>query len=106
MKTQLRALQAKCQEARRKEAAIAARAKTAKIRRKAAGGTRRAAVSTTAFEDFERMEDAVVQIESEAEAYAEVTGAEKTGPEEFGQWEAAREVDDELVALKKKIRKK
>ena len=105
MKTQMRAIQAKTQEARRKQASLLARTKTAGIRKKAAGAGAARKADADAFAEFARMEQKVEQVEAEAEAVAEVSSAEKAVEDEFAQWESGREIDAQLQALKKKTRK-
>lgn len=115
VRTQYRALQAKTKEARRKQATLSARSKAARTRKKAAGvpsgGGRR--VKTEAFDEFERMEEKVAQVEAEAEAAVEVDaesrargGDARAVEDEFADIEASGEIDAELAALKKKTRKK
>jgi len=100
MRTQLRAIEAKLQEAKRKETALAARQKTAQSTKVAAGAS--AQPDTVAFEEFERMEAKVQQAEAEAEAAASVSDEQKIAEEEFSRWERDKKVDEELAALKSK----
>ena len=102
-RTQLRAIQAKGQEAKRKEAGLSARQRTAKVRQKAAGVSARGKVEASAIADFARMEEKVDQMEAEAMATAEAGGDTKNVEDEFTEWESGRKVDAELAELKKKM---
>jgi len=115
VRTQYRALQAKTNEARRKQATLSARSKTARTKKEAAGvgtGSRRK-VEVKAFDEFERMEEKVAHAEAEAEAAVEVSaetrirgGDARAAEDEFAEMESTDEIDAELAALKKKTRKK
>lgn len=107
MRTQYRALQAKVQEARRKQASLVARGKAADMQKKAAGAAVRGKVSVDAFEEFDRLAGKVVQAESEAQAATEVAADTRLGSpdekaieDEFARMESDKDTDDELAALK------
>jgi phage shock protein A len=104
MRTQLRAIEAKLQEAKRKQTTLSARQRAAETQKIAAGGTG-GKVDTGAFAEFERMQGKVQQAEAEAQAMSEVAGEDKIAEEEFSQWERGKAVDDELAALKSKVKK-
>lgn len=107
MKRQLRALQAKCQEAKRKQATLAVRRKAADMQKTAAGRSRRGVgkVDATAFAKFDKVEVGIAQIEAEAEAIAELSGDDRTVEEEFAELGVGDEIDAQLASLKKKIKK-
>lgn len=112
MRTQYRALVAKVQEAKRKQASLAARGKAAEMQKKAAGAAVKGKVSVDAFEEFDRLSGKVVQAEAEAQAATEVaadtrlgSADEKVIEDEFAQMEGDKEIDDELAALKAKAGK-
>ena len=105
MRTQLRAIRAKCQEAKRKQTTLSARKRAAEVQKKAAGAPAKTGAGTGAFAEFDRIEEKVAQIEAEAEAATEVNSAEKAVEDDFGEWEAGVEIDAELAALKKKVQK-
>jgi phage shock protein A len=114
VRTQYRALQAKTKEAKRKQATFSARAKAAQTRKRAAGmRTGGGKVKTEAFDEFEKMEEKVAQVEAEAEAAVEVnvetrarSADARAVEDEFADMEATDEIDAELASLKKKSRKK
>ncbi|MEW6356277.1 MAG: PspA/IM30 family protein [Planctomycetota bacterium] len=106
MKRQLKALQAKLQEAKRKQATLGVRRKAAEMQKRAAGaGARRGKTDTSSFAKFEKVEEGVAQVEAEAEAIAEVSGKGKSLDEEFAELGATNEIDEELADLKKKLKK-
>ncbi len=100
MKTQVRAIEAKCAEAKRKQTSLSARQRTAVVQKSTAGVGKK----PTAFGEFERMEDKVAQIEAEAEATMEVESAEKIAEDEFTRWESGTQLDEDLDALKKEVK--
>jgi phage shock protein A len=99
MKTQYRALQARYNEARRKQATLAARMRSAQTQRTAAAPAA-GRVKAGAFAEFDRMTDKVAVIEAEAEAMAEIGAAEKSVRDEFAEMEAGDALDSELAAIK------
>lgn len=103
MKTQLRALQAKCQEAKRKQVSLAGRSKAAEMQMAAGGASPSRKVSTSAFAEFDRLEEQIAQKEAQAEAVAEVGKAEQATVDEFEEWESGEAVDAELAALKESL---
>ncbi len=102
MRTQLRALEAKCREAKRKQASLVARQKAAEMQKTAAGGGKK--VKTAAFAEFDRMEEKIEQIEAEAAAVTELASEEKIAEDEFAELESTGEIDAELAELKKKVK--
>lgn len=101
LKVQMRALDAKINDAERKRQIIIARHKRLEAQESIS-----AAMGHTdtrkAFEAFERMEDKVDQIEDRLVAEAELT-AELSLDEEFAALETDSRVEDELAALKAKL---
>lgn len=104
LKLALRALNAKIEEAKRKKNLLIARKKRAEAQRsiqETMSGLRNA----SAFEAFDRMAGKVEQMEAEAEAMGELS-EEATGDvlaHRFSQLEAEHGVDEDLVALKRKM---
>jgi phage shock protein A len=105
-RTQLRGLQAKYQEAKRKQASLAARNVSAEIQTKAArGGGRGKKAGASAFDEFEKIEDKITLKETKAQARAEVASAERSVEEEFAALAGPGKVDQRLSALKEKLKK-
>lgn len=102
LKAQLKALESKLDEAKRKRSSLVARQRAAEARQ---GMTKMGATfqeGLTAHADFTRMEDRVAEMEARSQAVAEVY--ESDGVEqEFLDMEAQAAVDAELEALKREI---
>jgi phage shock protein A len=105
LKDQLRQLNDKIEEAKRKKNILIARQKRAEAQ-KTIQGTMSGLSDTGAFDTFERMSQKVEQIEAEAEAHAEL-GNELTGDslqQKFKALEASStSTDDALAELKVKM---
>jgi phage shock protein A len=104
LKTALRMLNNKIEEAKRKKNVLIARKKRAEAQR-AIQETMSGMSNASAFETFDRMSAKIDQIEAEAEASTEIA-EQYTGDtlaEKFGQLEASAGGDDELMALKRKM---
>jgi phage shock protein A len=104
LKDQLRTLNDKIEEAKRKKNILVARQKRAEAQR-AIQDTMRGLSDTSAFDTFERMSQKVDQIEAESEASAEL-GAELTGDtlqQKFKSLEAGAGTDNALAELKAKM---
>ncbi len=104
LKTALRMLNAKIEEAKRKKNVLIARKKRAEAQR-AIQETMSGMNNASAFETFDRMSQKIDQIEAEAEASSEIA-EQYTGDvlaDKFGQLEASAGADDELLALKRKM---
>src|SRR5262249_50509957 len=100
LKTALRLLNAKIEEAKRKKNVLIARKKRAEAQ-KAIQDTMSGLQNASAFETFDRMSQKIDQIEAEAEASSEIA-EQYTGDtlaEKFGKLEASAGGDDELPAL-------
>ncbi|MGK3992130.1 PspA/IM30 family protein [Sorangium sp. So ce1024] len=104
LKTALRLLNTKIEEAKRKKNVLIARKKRAEAQ-KAIQETMSGLNNASAFETFDRMANKIDQIEAEAEAAGEIA-EQYTGDtlaHRFGQLEATAGADDELLALKRKM---
>jgi len=105
MRTQLRGIQAKYQEARRKQASLAARNRSAEAQTKSlkvGGGGK---VASTAFDEFDKIEEKITLKEAKAEARAEVSSVEVSVEEEFAALTGGDKVEQRLSALKDKLKK-
>src|SRR5688572_17815215 len=104
LKTALRMLNGKIEEAKRKKNVLIARKKRAEAQ-KAIQETMSGLNNASAFETFDRMSQKIDQMEAEAEAAGEIA-EQYTGDNlahRFGQLEATAGADDDLVALKRKM---
>jgi phage shock protein A len=104
LKTALRVLNAKIEEAKRKKNVLIARKKRAEAQ-KAIQETMSGLNNVSAFETFDRMANKIDQMEAEAEAASELH-EQYTGDNlahKFNQLEATAGADDDLVALKRKM---
>jgi len=104
LKTALRMLNNKIEEAKRKKNVLLARKKRAEAQR-AIQETMSGMNNVSAFETFDRMAQKIDQIEAEAEASSEIA-EQYTGDvlaEKFGKLEAAAGGDSDLDALKRKM---
>lgn len=104
LKTALRVLNAKIEEAKRKKNVLIARKKRAEAQ-KAIQETMTGLNNVSAFETFDRMATKIDQLEAEAEAASELH-EQYTGDSlahKFNQLEATAGADDDLMALKRKM---
>jgi phage shock protein A len=104
LKTALRALNNKIEEARRKKNVLVARKRRAEAM-KSIQETMSGLSDTSAFDTFDRMASKIDQMEAEAEAGAELA-EEYSGDvlkSKFAQLEATAGADSELEQLKKKM---
>lgn len=104
LKTALRLLNSKIEEAKRKKNVLIARKKRAEAQ-KAIQETMSGLNNASAFETFDRMSTKIDQIEAEAEAASEIA-EQYTGDtlaSKFGHLEATAGADDDLLALKRKM---
>jgi phage shock protein A len=104
LKDQLRTLNAKIEEAKRKKNILIARKKRAEAQR-TIQDTMSGLSDTSAFETFDRMTARIDQLEAEAEAAGEIAG-ELTGDtleQKFDQLEAGHGADHALEELKAKM---
>lgn len=104
LKSALRMLNSKIEEAKRKKNVLIARKKRAEAQR-AIQETMSGMNNASAFETFDRMSEKIDQIEAEAEASSEIA-EQYTGDtlaDRFGKLEASSGADDDLLALKRKM---
>ncbi len=104
LKTALRALNHKIEEAKRKKNVLIARERRAKAM-KSIQETMSGLSDTSAFETFDRMSEKIDQMESEAEAASELA-EEYSGDvlkHKFATLEATAGADEDLVELKKRM---
>ena len=104
LKSALRMLSNKIEEAKRKKNVLIARKKRAEAQR-AIQETMSGMNNVSAFETFDRMSQKIDQIEAEAEASSEIAES-YTGDslaEKFGKLEQTAGADDDLAALKRKM---
>ena len=104
LKTALKLLNAKIEEAKRKKNVLIARKKRAEAQ-KAIQETMSGLQNASAFETFDRMSQKIDQIEAEAEATTELAEqySGDTLAHKFGELEATAGADDDLLALKRKM---
>lgn len=102
LKAQLKALEAKLDEAKRKRSSLVARQRAAEAKRDMTkiGATFKEGVAAQA--DFTRMEDRVAEMEARSQAISEVYDAD-TVEQDLLDMEAQAEVDAELEALKREL---
>ena len=103
LKENLRTLERKIEEARRKKDLLISRQKRAKAQ-KAIHETMAGMKDNSAFASFDRMETKVADMEAHADAAAEMAELEHdTLEDEFAALEKDGSVDDDLAALKAKM---
>ncbi|MGD0675226.1 MAG: PspA/IM30 family protein [Polyangiaceae bacterium] len=104
LKTALRLLNDKIEEAKRKRNVLIARKKRAEAQ-KAIQETMSGLRDQSAFETFDRMTQKIDQIEAEAEAQADLAQdlSGDTLATQFQQLERTHSADDDLTALKRKM---
>ena len=103
LREQLRELKGKLEEARTREGTLMARHRAAQARKKLAQSI--SGLGTDAFSSFERFEQSVETSEAEADAHSEVAGEMADVERQVRKLDRAREVEDELLALKERFRK-
>ncbi len=104
LKTQLRALEAKLEEARRKKGTLVARQRAAEARQHMNKTMSNFETGLNAQANFERMEGKVAEMEARTEAMAELSSNTSQLEKDFWKMEAEQEVEDELAQLKKKMK--
>lgn len=104
LKTALRLLNNKIEEAKRKKNVLIARKKRAEAQ-KAIQETMSGLNNASAFDTFDRMATKIDQIEAEAEASTEIAEAYTgdTLAQKFGELEQTAGAEDDLAALKRKM---
>ena len=103
LKTQLRQLEAKLDEAKRKRTTLQARQRAAQARQQIDKTLTTFQVGLDAEAKFERMEDNVAAMEARTEAMAELNDDASPLEKEFQQMEMDHAVETELEALKVKV---
>lgn len=103
LKAQLRALEAKLEEAKRKRGTLVARQRAAEAREQMGRVTDRFQTGLEAHKNFTRMEDKVTEMEARAQAVAELNQDASALEREFKAMEIDSEVEAELAALKRKV---
>jgi len=106
LKAQLRALEAKLDEAKRKKSSLVARQRAAEARQHMERTNTTFETGLQAHSDFTRMEERVMEIEARTEAITEVNSASAALESDFQNMEVDIEVEAELTALKQKLNKK
>ncbi len=104
LKEQLRKLEEKLEEARRKRSTLLARQRAAEARQRMDQTHRHFERGLDARTRFERMEDRVLEIETRAEALADLDEANSTLEKTFERMEVDSEVEAELCQLKARVR--
>ena len=103
LRDQLRELKTKLEEARTRQGTLVARHQAAEARKRLARSI--SGLSTDAFSSFERFEQRVETTEAEADAHTEVAGEMQSIEREVHKLESAQDVEDELLALKARLKK-
>ena len=105
LKTQLRALEAKLEEAKRKRGTLVARQRAAEAHAQMEQVADRFQVGLDAHQNFTRMEDKVAELEARSQAMSELSRDACSLEREFMAKEVDSEVEAELAALKNKLQK-
>ena len=103
LKTQLHALEAKLEEAKRKRSTLVARQRAAQARETMDDTLSHFQAGVDAHANFARMEDKVAAMEARVEAMDELHSDASRVEKDFLAMETEREVENELAALKKKV---
>jgi phage shock protein A len=103
LRGQLRELKTKLEEARTRQGALVARHQAAEARKRLAQSI--SGLGKDAFSSFERFEQKVEESEAEASAHAEISGEMDNIEKEIHQIDIDSSVNDELQALKEKLKK-
>ena len=114
LKQSLVALEERYREARQKKLALVARARVARARRQTArtlAGDKApgALAGSRAFETFERMEDKILELESQVEAWSQMASSKDGSVREpdlearFAQLENRQDLERQLEELKRKV---
>jgi phage shock protein A len=98
MRGQLEQLKAKLDEARVRQGTLIARHQAAKAKKQISQGL--AGIGDGAFANFDKYEQKVLKVESEAEAFSELASASTSLDDEFRKLDAGSGVEDELLMLK------
>jgi phage shock protein A len=106
LKAQLRALEAKLEEAKRKKGTLVARQRAAQAHAQMERVADRFQAGLDAHKNFTRMEDKVAEMEARTQAMAEVNREASSLEREFMTMQVDSEVEAELAALKGKLQNK
>jgi len=98
MRGQLEQLKAKLDEARVRQGTLIARHQAAKAKKQISQSI--AGIGDGAFANFDKYEEKVLKVESEAEAYSELAGETTSLDDEFAKLDTGTAVEDELALLK------
>ncbi len=98
MRQQLDQLKGKLDEARVRQGTLIARHQAAKAKKQISQSL--AGIGDGAFANFDKYEQKVLKVESEAEAFAELAGDTTSLDDEFKKLEAGSSVEEELALLK------
>lgn len=101
LRDQLNRLKAKLDEARSRQSTLIARSQAAKAQKQIAQSF--SGVGSDAFSKFDKYEQKIEKLESEAEAFEQLAGENVGLEEEFKKLETKSTVDDDLLALKAKM---
>lgn len=104
LKSQLRALENRLDEAKRKQSTLKARQRAAQARQDMGKTINLFQRGLDAQDKFTRMEDRVLEIEARSEAIAELDDEKSDLEKEFDKLEIETDVEIELEELKKKMR--
>lgn len=104
LKSQLKALEAKLEEARRKRTSLAARQHAAQARQQMDKTLSNFEAGMKAQTSFDRMEDRVAAMEAHTEALEELRNDSSQLEREFLDMETHAEIDAELQSLKQKLK--
>jgi phage shock protein A len=103
LKEQLRALEAKLEETRRRRSTLVARQRAAEARHQMDRTLEHLQSGLDAHTNFGRMEDRVAEMEARTEAMSELHDDASSLERNFRDLAIETEVEDELAALKKKL---
>ena len=103
LKAQLKALEAKLEEARRKRSSLVARQHAAEARQQMDKTLSNFEAGIKAQSKFQRMEDRVTEMEARTEAIEELRDDRTQLEKDFLDMEIHAEIDDELQKLKQKL---
>ncbi len=101
MRQQLDALKLKLDEARSRQSTLVARSQAAKAQKKIAQSF--SGVGSDAFSKFEKFETKIEKLESEADAFTQLSGENSDLEQEFRKLDSNSSVDSDLLALKEKM---
>ncbi len=101
LREQLNSLKAKLDEAKSRQSTLIARSQAAKAQKQISKSL--SGVGSDAFGKFDKYENKIEKLESEAEAYGELAGDDTSLEDEFKQLSTSSSSDSDLEALKAKM---